>query len=82
MWKSVPDFVKICVKATNIAAVRKNELFYFKKQNSLHIMTSLFKISPNFSINYINDILKITLKLNNLNKHFLYYLVKMLDIIE
>ena len=33
MCKSVPDFVKICVKATNIAAVRKNELFYFKKQN-------------------------------------------------
>ena len=31
--KSVPDFVKICVKATIIAAVRKNELFYFKKQN-------------------------------------------------
>ena len=33
MWKSVPDFVGICVKTTNIAAVRKNELFYFKKQN-------------------------------------------------
>ena len=33
MCKSVPDFVKICVKTTNIAAVRKNELFYFKKQN-------------------------------------------------
>ncbi len=31
--KSVPDFVGICVKTTNIAAVRKNELFYFKKQN-------------------------------------------------
>ena len=33
MWKYVPDFVEICVKTTNIAAVRKNELFYFKKQN-------------------------------------------------
>ena len=33
MWKSVPNFVGICVKTTIIAAVRKNELFYFKKQN-------------------------------------------------
>ena len=31
--KSVPNFVGICVKTTIIAAVRKNELFYFKKQN-------------------------------------------------
>ena len=33
MWKYVPNFVEICVKTTIIAAVRKNELFYFKKQN-------------------------------------------------
>ena len=33
MWKYVPNFVGICVKATIIAAIRKNELFYFKKQN-------------------------------------------------
>lgn len=53
-----------------------------KRQNGANLLTSLFKISPNFEVKYINDILKITLNIKHLEDHFLYYLIKMLDVIE
>ena len=45
-------------------------------------LVSLFKINPNFSVKYINSILRISLNITDIDKHFLYYLVKMLDVIE
>lgn len=53
-----------------------------KRQNGANLLAGLFKISSNFEVKYINDILKITLNTRNLEDHFLYYLIKMLDIIE
>ena len=53
-----------------------------KRQDGANLLAGLFKINPNFEIKYINNILRISLKTNNLEKHFLHYLVKMLDVIE
>ncbi len=53
-----------------------------KKQDGLKLLTELFKISNNFDVKYINDILRINLKIKGLEKHFLYYLIKMIDIFE
>lgn len=53
-----------------------------KRQDGANLLSGLFKINPNFEIKYINNILRISLKINNLEKHFLHYLVKMLDVIE
>lgn len=50
--------------------------------NWTEMLSKLYKINPNFELNYINKTIKISLKLKNLNKHYLYYLYKMLSIIE
>ena len=60
---------------------------YFNKEASNKIdgadlLQSLFKIDPLIDIRYLNDILRITLPLQNLDKHFMYYLIKILDIFE
>lgn len=64
----------------------KIELFFNKdisnNVSGVDLLAQLFKLSPNFDVAYINKILKITLNTRNLDKHFLYYLNKMLDIIE
>lgn len=52
------------------------------KQNGANLLTRLFNITSNFEVKYFNNILRISLSLKELNEHFLYYLVKMLDIIE
>ena len=53
-----------------------------KRQDGSNLLVSLFKINPNFSVKYINNILRISLNITGIDKHFLYYLVKMLDVIE
>ncbi len=53
-----------------------------KRQDGALILSKLFNISPNFDVKYFNNILRITLKLNGLDTHFLHYLIKMLGIIE
>ena len=53
-----------------------------KRQDGSNLLVSLFKINPNFSVKYINSILRISLDITDIDKHFLYYLVKMLDVIE
>ena len=48
------------------------------------LLTKLFKITPNFTIDYSSKtkILKVILDTRNLKEHFIYYLVKMIHIIE
>ena len=50
--------------------------------NGQQLLSELFKISRNFEVSYVNKTLKISLKLKDLNAHYLYYLNKMLNIIE
>ncbi len=53
-----------------------------KKQDGTNVLVTLFNISSNFEVKYLNDILIIILKLKGLSEHYLYYLIKMLDVIE
>lgn len=46
------------------------------------LLSSLFKINTAFEVQYLNNILRISLPIKNLNEHFLYYLTKMLDVLE
>lgn len=60
---------------------------YFNKEASNKIdgadlLSGLFNISPMFDVKYLNNILRITLPLKGLDEHFIYYLIKMLDIFE
>ncbi len=60
---------------------------YFNKEVSSNIdgadlLSGLFKITPKFDVKYLNNILRITLPLKGLEEHFIYYLIKMLDIFE
>lgn len=60
---------------------------YFSKFASSSIdgtklLSKLFVISSNFSVDYINKILKITLNIKGLERNYVYYLIKMLDVIE
>ena len=54
----------------------------FKNIDGSKLLFSLFDINKNFDIKYINNILRITLPLRNLELPFLDYLLKMLDVIE
>ena len=53
-----------------------------EKIDGADLLTKLFTINPVIDIKYINDILRITLPIKNLDKHFMYYLIKILDIFE
>ena len=60
---------------------------YFNKKTSekvdgLDLLEKVFKIDPSIDIKYTNDILRITLTINKLDEHFMYYLIKILDIFE
>ena len=60
---------------------------YFSKDvsskiNGADLLGELFSITPNFSVLYNNQILKIILNIKNLKDHFIYYMVKMINIIE
>ena len=60
---------------------------YFNKETSekvdgLDLLEKVFKIDSSIDIKYINNILRITLTLNKLKEHFMYYLIKILDIFE
>lgn len=60
---------------------------YFDNVHSSNIdgaelLSSLFKINTAFEVRYLNNILRISLPIKNLNEHFLYYLIKMLDVVE
>ena len=62
-------------------------IIYFSKDSSQNIngadlLVKLFNITSNFSVLYNNNILKIILNNKGLNKHFIYYLVEMINIIE
>ncbi len=50
--------------------------------NMFDVLSNLYKISTNYKVEYINKILKISLSLTDLDKHFTYYLIKMLEIME
>ena len=73
IFKVIQTEREISVFITNVVS---------KRQDGANLLSGLFKINPNFEIKYINNILRISLKTNNLEKHFLHYLVKMLDVIE
>lgn len=53
-----------------------------QRQDGAELLSSLFKINPSFDVKYLNNILRVTLPIKNLSEHFLYYLTKMLDVIE
>lgn len=46
------------------------------------LLFKLFKITPNFNVEYKNKELIISLNIRNLEKHYVYYLVDMLKIFE
>ena len=73
IFKVIQTEREISVFITNVVS---------KRQDGANLLSGLFKINPNFEIKYTNNILRISLKTNNLEKHFLHYLVKMLDVIE
>ena len=50
--------------------------------NMFDVLSNLYKINTNYKVEYINKILKISLSLTDLDKHFTYYLIKMLEIME
>lgn len=56
--------------------------FVSSKVDGSSLLAKLFKISSNFSVEYTNQVLKITLDIKNLDKHFMYYLIKMIEVIE
>ena len=56
--------------------------FVSSKVDGSCLLARLFKISSNFSVEYTNRVLKITLDIKNLDKHFMYYLIKMIEVIE
>ncbi|MEG2620481.1 MAG: transcription-repair coupling factor, partial [Bacilli bacterium] len=43
------------------------------------LLINLFNITPNFGISYLKDKIQITLKTNNLDKHFMYYIIEMIE---
>lgn len=53
-----------------------------QKIDGADLLSNLYKINSLFEVKYFNNILRISLPLKNLENHFLYYLVKMLDVIE
>ncbi len=53
-----------------------------KNIDGVELLSSLFKINSSFEVQYLNNILRISLPIKNLKEHFLYYLIKMLDVIE
>lgn len=60
-------------------------IFSEEKSNNMDtskFLSELFKISPNFEVSYINKKIKVNLKILGLNNHYLYYLIKMLDVVE
>lgn len=74
-------------KVIKVDQTDKEITVYFSKEVSKNIdgsklLFSLFDINKNFDIKYINNILRITLPLRNLELPFLDYLLKMLDVIE
>ena len=50
--------------------------------NGAELLAKLFKINSAFSVKYNNKILKVILNITSLDKHFLYYLIEMLEILE
>ena len=65
----------------------KNIIVHFNKHVSetidgTDLLTKLFKITPNFNVEYKNKELIIALNLRDLKKHFIYYLIDMLKIFE
>ena len=50
--------------------------------NGTDLLVKLFRINANFEVSYLNNILRVSLPIKSLQKHFLYYLTKMLDVIE
>ncbi len=74
-------------KKFNITKINKTNLYVemiFDRESSNKInMEKLFMIandvSLNFKFNYKNNILSIKLMLNNLDKHFIYYLIDLLS---
>lgn len=50
--------------------------------NGLNLLSKLFNINKNFDVKYENKMIKISLNVKNLDKHFLYYLNEMLSVIE
>ena len=67
-------------------SIEKITIYFNKKASETvdgaDLLTRLFKITPQFDVKYLNNILRITLPLKRLEKHFIYYLTEMLDIFE
>ena len=53
-----------------------------EKADGEKLLSEIFKIDPSIDIKYLNNILRIVLTPRRLEKHFMYYLIKILDIFE
>lgn len=84
------ELFEVLARQKNVAKVEQfpNKIItYFSKEkassiNGADLLVNLFKITSNFSLEYTNNILKITLNLKGLEKHFIYYMLKMINHIE
>ena len=84
------ELFQYLAKKVGVVKVDQNErniVVYFNKDVSknvviVDIISDLYKISTNFNVEYTNELLKIVLDLRNLSEHFVYYLVKMLQLFE
>ncbi len=84
------ELFEIKAKKSGVLSVQQNEnnitvIFQEKKSENINgakLLSTLFKINQNFKVNYVGKLLKISLNIRNLPKHFMYYLLEMIDIFE
>ena len=84
------ELFQYMAKNKGVSKVIQNEKevsIYFSSEksksiNGAYLLSKLFKINKAFNVTYKNNIITVNLKLESLNKHFIYYLVKMINIIE
>ena len=84
------ELFQVMAKNKDVSRVEQNNnnisiYFDVAKSNGINgtdLLANLFKITPSFDVSYVNKIIKITLNTNDLEEHYLYYLIKMLDVIE
>lgn len=83
------ELFEYLAKKKNVVKVEQNDKYVslvfdsdiFKNLDGAELLSKLFKITRNFSVNYSNNILKIILDIKNLEKHFIYYLIDALEAI-
>ena len=84
------ELFEVLAKKANITKVIQSDsqvVLYLDEEktsqiNGAYLLTKLFNINKSFKVEYINKSLKISLNTKDLDKHFIYYLIEMINIIE